>query len=98
MRQELPHSTAVLIERLEERPSGVLEVDALVVVDRDGQKGILIGKGGETLKKIGRAARLEMEERLGTKVFLQTWVKVSRDWRMNERLLDQLGVEGEERN
>lgn len=96
-RQELPHSTAVLIERLEEQPGGVLEVDALVVVDREGQKGILIGKGGETLKKIGRAARLEMEERLGTKVFLQTWVKVSRDWRMNERLLDQLGVDGEER-
>jgi len=96
-RQELPHSTAVLIERLEERPGGVLEVDALVVVDRDGQKGILIGKGGEALKKIGREARLEMEERLGTKVFLQTWVKVSRDWRMNERILDELGVEGVER-
>jgi GTP-binding protein Era len=97
-RQELPHSTAVLIERLEETPGGVLEVDALVVVDKDGQKGILIGKGGDTLKKIGRAARIEMEERLGTKVFLQTWVKVSRDWRMNERLLDQLGVEGVERS
>ncbi len=96
-RQELPHSTAVLIERLEESPRGVLEVDALVVVDRDGQKGILIGKSGETLKKIGREARLEMEARLGTKVFLQTWVKVSRDWRMNERLLDDLGVEGVER-
>lgn len=94
-RQELPHSTAVIIERHEEGENGVLEMDALLVVDRESQKGILIGKAGATLKKIATEARHEMEERLGTRVFLQTWVKVAPDWRMDPRILDQMGVEGE---
>ncbi|TDI46802.1 MAG: GTPase Era [Acidobacteria bacterium] len=94
-RQELPHATAVVIERQEEGANGILEMDALMFVDRESQKGILIGKGGATMKKIASQARHEMEERLGTKVFLQTWVKVARDWRMDPRILDQMGVEGE---
>ncbi len=94
-REELPHATAVLIERLEDRPDGVLEMDALIVVDRESQKGILIGRQGETLKRISSQARQAMEQRLGTRIFLQTWVKVSSDWRMDRRILDQLGVEGE---
>ena len=94
-RQELPHSTAVIIERQQESENGVLEMDALMVVDRESQKGILIGKGGATMKKIASEARHEMEERLGTRVFLQTWVKVAPDWRMDRRILDQMGVEGE---
>jgi len=96
-REELPHSTAVIIERQQEGKNGILELDALLVVDRESQKGILIGKGGATMKKIATQARHEMEERLGTRIFLQTWVKVAPDWRMDRRILDQMGVEGESR-
>jgi GTP-binding protein Era len=92
-RQELPHSSAVLLERMEETPQGLLKMDALVVVEKDSQKGILIGHNGEMMKRIASAARIEMEARLGTKVFLQVWVKVARNWRMDERFLDHLGVE-----
>jgi GTP-binding protein Era len=60
-------------------------------VERESQKGILIGKGGELLKKIGTEARLEIEGILGTKVFLDLWVKVRKNWRENERVLQQLG-------
>jgi GTP-binding protein Era len=93
-KEELPHSTAVIIERQEENRDGVLQVDALVVVERDSQKGILIGKKGEMMKRIASAARHEMEARLGTRVFLQVWVKVAKNWRMDQRFLDQLGLEG----
>ncbi len=92
-RQELPHSSAVLVERLEETQRGLLQMDALVVVEKESQKGILIGQGGEMMKRIASAARRDMETRLGTKVFLQVWVKVSRNWRMDERFLDHMGVE-----
>jgi GTP-binding protein Era len=95
-KEELPHSTAVIIERQEESRDGVLQVDALVVVERDSQKGILIGKKGEMMKRIASAARHEMEARLGGKVFLQVWVKVAKNWRMDQRFLDHLGLEGRE--
>jgi GTP-binding protein Era len=91
-RQELPHSTAVLVEKLEE-DGGLLRLDTLVVVEKESQKGILIGRGGEMLKKIASEARREMEERLGGKIFLQVWVKVAPRWRMDRRFLDQLGLE-----
>ena len=88
--QEVPHAIAVLVESFEESER-LIRISALIHVERDGQKGILIGKGGETLKKIGMAARLELEELLGVKIFLELHVKVQRDWRDNPalvRLLD----------
>ena len=92
-REELPHSSAVMVERFEETAGGIVEIDMLVLVERDSQKGIVIGKRGEMMKNVASAARVEMEALLGTKVFLQTWVKVAPRWRMDARLLDQLGVE-----
>jgi GTP-binding protein Era len=92
-KQELPHSTAVVIERQQERQGGVLEMDALVVVERESQKGILIGRQGEMMKRIASSARQEMEARLGAKIFLQVWVKVAKNWRMDRRFLDHLGLE-----
>ena len=62
---------------------------------KDSQKGILIGRKGETMREIASAARRDMETRLGTKVFLQVWVKVARNWRMDCRVLDQIGVQAE---
>jgi GTPase len=92
-REELPHSTAVIIDRFGERPDGLVDIDALIVVERDSQKGILIGQKGETMKRIASEARRDMEAFLGVKVFLQVWVKVAKDWRMDDRFLDRLGVD-----
>lgn len=90
-REELPHSTAVLIERCAEE-AGSMHVDALVVVEKDSQKGILIGREGGMMKAVASAARRDMEDLLQARVFLQVWVKVARDWRMDERFLARLGV------
>ena len=87
------HASAVVVERYQESPRGVLEMDALVVVEKDSQRGILIGSKGETMKRVASQARQEMEALLGTRVFLQVWVKVVKNWRMDRRLLDRLGLE-----
>lgn len=87
---EVPHAIAVLVESFEESER-LIRIRAMIHVERDGQKGILIGKGGEMLKKIGTAARRELEELLGVKIFLELHVKVQPDWRDNPalvRLLD----------
>jgi GTPase len=89
-RQEVPHSIAVMIEELEHEP-GLSTVHATLVVERDSQKGIVIGKGGETLKTIGTAARLEMERLLATKVFLDLRVKVVKEWQRDPKALERLG-------
>ncbi len=91
---ELPHATAVLIERWHERPDGLLEIQATILVDRESQKPIVIGRGGELAKRVGTEARLDIEEFLGRRVFLQLWVKVRRDWRDDERTLQELGLRG----
>jgi len=91
-RQELPHATAVVIERWHERDDGLLEIDATVLVDRTSQKKIVIGRGGELLKRVGTAARLELERLLERRVGLRIWVKVCEDWRNNDRILQQLGL------
>jgi GTP-binding protein Era len=89
-RQEVPHATAVLIDQIEERER-VMAVQATVIVEREGQKAIIIGRGGTTLKRIGQEARQQLERLLGRKVYLGLWVKVIEDWRGNERVLRQLG-------
>jgi GTP-binding protein Era len=90
-RQEVPHSIAVAIEETEDRPDGILEIHASVFVERDSQKGIVIGKGGSMLKQIGTRARTELEWLLGTKVFLKLQVKVAKDWQRDPKLLQRLG-------
>ena len=88
-KQEVPHAVAVRVESFEE--SGKLvRIRAIVSVEREGQKGILIGRGGEKMKAIGTAARQELEEILGEKVFLEIRVRVERDWRQDPRLVQQL--------
>lgn len=91
-REELPHATAVVIEGWAIRDDGLLELDAAVFVDKESQKKIVIGKGGDMLKRIGTAARLDLEQTLGRRVFLSVRVKVRPDWRNDERVLRQLGL------
>jgi len=87
--QEVPHAVAVLVESFEETGK-LIRIRARIYVEREGQKGILIGHGGSTLKKIGTAARKELESILGTKIFLELFVKVQRNWRENPQLVRQL--------
>jgi GTP-binding protein Era len=87
--QEIPYASTVMVERYEETPK-VTKIAAVIYCERDGQKKILIGKGGEMLKKIGTAARLELERFLGTKVFLELFVKVQRDWRESRGFVESL--------
>ena len=90
--QEIPYSTAVLIESFkEDEKKGLITIHAAIVVERDSQKGIVIGKGGKKLKQIGTAARQDMEEMLGAKVLLKLWVKVRKNWASDERFLKELG-------
>ncbi len=100
---EVPHAVAVLVDSFEETDR-LIRIRATIYVEREGQKGILIGRAGASLKKIGTAARKELEEILGTKIFLELFVKVLRDWRDNPQLvrqldwhlqLERLGVAGE---
>lgn len=93
LHQELPYVLTVEIEEFR-RESNVLRIGAIIWVERAGQKQIVIGKGGTVLKQVGTAARHEIEELLGEKVFLRLWVKVSRDWSDDERALRQFGFEG----
>jgi len=89
--QELPYSTAVEIESFEEKP-GLTRIGAVILVDKPGQKAIVIGKGGEKLKEIGSAARKDIEKLVGSKVFLQLWVKVKTAWADDRRMLNRLGM------
>jgi GTP-binding protein Era len=88
-REEVPHAVAVVVESFEEGPT-LVRISATVHVEREGQKGILIGAGGQTLKLIGTQARKELEALLGTKVFLELRVRVSRNWRDNPALVRQM--------
>ena len=91
VRAEVPHAVAVTIEQWDERRSGAVHIGATVYVERDTQKAILIGHGGEMLKQIGAAARREIERLIGSKVFLELWVKVRKDWRARDHDLRELG-------
>jgi GTP-binding protein Era len=94
-REEIPYSAAVLIEQFEEQEA-LVRIHATLLVERDGQKAILIGKGGSMLKAIGTAARKEIEAFLGTKVFLGLFVKVRGGWREDPRALNDIGVAGKD--
>jgi GTPase len=90
-RQEVPHSIAVTIDEVE-RDDGLTSIHASLVVERDSQKGIVIGKGGQTLKAIGSGARAEIEPLVGTKVFLDLRVKVLKEWQRDPKAIDRLGL------
>ncbi len=92
LHQELPYGLTVQIERYEER-AGKYDINAIIWVERDSQKGIVVGKGGSRLKAIGRAARLELRDRLGGAVHLEMWVKVRQNWADNEKDLQALGID-----
>lgn len=92
--QELPHCAAVLIERMHERENGeMIDIDAAIYCERNSHKGIIIGKGGSMLKKIGTYARQDMERFFGTHINLTLWVKVKEDWRNRESILRSLGYD-----
>jgi GTP-binding protein Era len=89
-KKEIPYSTQVEIEEYIEEEN-IVRIRALIIVERDSQKGIIIGKGGEMLKRVGRESRIEMESFIDKKVFLETFVKVDKDWRGSEQKLKKYG-------
>ena len=95
--EEIPHGIAVTIERMKERENGkLIDIDATIICERDSHKGIIIGKGGNMLKKIGTNARYEIERLLDSKVNLKLWVKVKKDWRDSDFLIKNFGYREDE--
>ncbi len=91
MRDEIPHSIAVIVEDMQPKKKKILHIRALILVERDSQKEIVIGKGGLVLKQVGTQARGELEELLSKKIFLELYVKSKRNWRDNNALLEEMG-------
>ena len=89
--KEVPHGTAVEVTRFSERDDGIIDLDVTIYCEKASHKGIIIGKHGAMLKKIGEAARKDIERFMGTKVFLQTWVKVKENWRDSDAMLRNFG-------
>lgn len=94
--EEVPHATAVVVDRMRDHEGGKLQIEATIYVERPGQKGIIIGKKGQMLKQIGIAARQEIEALLGEKVNLRLWVKVQRNWRSDPAFLKSIGYNAKE--
>ncbi len=94
-KEEVPHSINVMIETMEEKSHNRIYIQASIITERKSQKGILIGKQGSMLKKIGQEARKEIEQMSGKKVYLELWVKVQKDWRNRQSLLTQYGFNNE---
>ena len=95
--EEIPHGIAVTIEKMKERPDGkVVDIEATIICERDSHKGIIIGKGGAMLKKIGSAARFEIERMMDMKANLQIWVKVRKDWRDSDLFMKNFGYDKKE--
>lgn len=95
--EEIPHGIAVSIDRMKERPEGSLfDIDATIICERDSHKGIIIGKGGSMLKKIGSSARFDIENMLEAKVNLKLWVKVKKDWRDSDFMIKNFGYDKKE--
>ena len=92
MREEIPHAAAVVVDRWVERADGLVEIEATIFVERDSQKGIVIGKGGGILKEVGTEARADIEHLLERRVFLSLRVEVRPDWRNDPRVLGELGI------
>lgn len=95
-RDEVPHSIAVIIEKIDRNQEGKLHINAAIYVERASQKGIIIGKQGAMLRKIGTQARKDIEYLLGEKVYLELWVKVNEDWRNKRSVLRSMGYENDE--
>ncbi|HHX65332.1 MAG TPA: GTPase Era [Chloroflexi bacterium] len=98
LEQEVPHALAVLVHEFAERPNDMIYISATLYTEKESQKGIVIGRKGAMLKRIGQEARVALEEFLGRKVFLELWVKVRKNWRRNEMFLRQLGYRPSRRN
>ncbi|ADQ61176.1 GTPase Era [Lactobacillus delbrueckii subsp. lactis] len=94
--QEVPHSTAVWVDQMNQRINGKLQIDATIFVEKDGQKRIIIGQRGSMIKQIGMRSRKEIENLLGEKVNLKLWVKVRRDWRQDPAFLKSIGYDKKE--
>lgn len=94
--QEVPHATAVAVDRMNQRVKGKLQIEATIYVERDGQKGIIIGKGGKMLKQIGINSRKAIEALLGEKINLRLWVKVQHNWRSDPSFLKLIGYDKKE--
>lgn len=90
---EIPHGIAVVIEKMTERDSGLFDIEATIICERESHKGIIIGKGGAMLKKIGTAARMEIEGLMDAKVNLKLWVKVRKEWRDSELYMKNYGYD-----
>lgn len=91
LQDEIPHGIAVTIEQMKERDNGIFDIEATIVCERDSHKGIIIGKSGAMLKRIGSQARREIENLMGAKVNLQLWVKVRKEWRDSELYMKNYG-------
>ena len=96
--EEVPHGIAVTVESMKKRkvPKGIIDIEATIICERDSHKGIIIGKGGAMLKKIGSNARYEIERMLDSKVNLRLWVKVKKDWRDSDSLMKNFGYRKDE--
>lgn len=95
-KEEVPHSIAVVIENIEKNENEKLLIQATIVTERSSQKGILIGKQGTMLKNIGKQARRDIEALLGSKVYLELWIKVKKDWRNRQNQLHEFGFRNDE--
>ena len=95
-RDEVPHSVAVVVDSMKRDHNDKVHIQATIIVERDSQKGIIIGKGGKMLKQIGTKARLDIEHLLDDKVFLELWVKVQKDWRDKQTFLTDYGYRKDE--
>ena len=91
LEREIPHGTAVEITKFSERDSGIIDIEATIYCEKPSHKGIIIGKNGQMLKKISTMARVDCEKFMGTKVYLQTWVKVKENWRDSQYLIGNFG-------
>lgn len=94
LNDEIPHGIAVTIEGMKERPDGIMDIDASIVCERDSHKGIIIGKGGSMLKRIGTEARKDIEHMMDIQVNLKLWVKVRKEWRDSELYMKNYGYDG----
>ena len=89
--EEIPHAIGVNVDRMIKEDEDHVRIEAIIYVERDSQKGIVIGKGGKKLKEVGKRARRDIEMLLGSKVYLELWVKVQRDWRNKVNFIRQIG-------
>ncbi|HDU1403456.1 TPA: GTPase Era [Staphylococcus pseudintermedius] len=89
--EEIPHAIGINVERMTQESEDRVHIEAVIYVERDSQKGIVIGKGGKKLKEVGKRARLDIEHLLGSKVYLDLWVKVQKDWRNKSSFIKQMG-------